>query len=489
MNGLIARDDGHPALISPGELTMSYGQLLRAIERLARQLARAGIEANDRVVLTMSNGPEFVAAFLAVLCRGATAAPLNPRYTEPEYQTYLSDIDPKALIYLGDKIDAAHGPSEELGLHELYLERGDGDALRLRGLAPAKGAGPYDGDHVALLLHTSGTTGKPKGVPLGRSNILASAETIAATYGLTGEDVSHCVMPLFHVHGLIASTLATLQSGGTVLVPPRFSASVFWPDSLHYGATWFSAVPTIHQILLSRTDEAEGKHQLRFARSCSAALPSSLQQEVEERLRVPLLQAYGMSEAAHQIASNPLPPGERRGGSVGLETGAEIAVVDDDWRQLEPESQGEVVIRGPSVIKGYRDNPQANAEAFRDGWFRTGDSGRLSADGYLTLEGRIKELINRGGEKISPHEVEEALLAHPAVSESVVYGVSDDTYGERVAAAIVAVDEADLDDLEDHCTARLADFKVPTEIRVVSEIPKGPTGKIQRRLMPELLGG
>ena len=487
MDGLISRSDEYPALVAPGRPSLSYADLGSVIGAVARQLRVAGIEPEDRVALAMSNSPEFVAAFLAIIAVGATAAPLNPAYTEPEYRAYLADIDPKAILYLRDEgPPSAQAPSEELGIRQLHLD-GAGRGLKIRELPRGTDSPAHSDDHIALLLHTSGTTGKPKGVPLRRSNILASAKAIAATYELTPDDVSYCVMPLFHVHGLLASTLAVLKSGGTVVVPPRFSASAFWSDALHFGATWFSAVPTIHQVLATRADEIPKEHRLRFARSCSAALPSTLQAEIEHLLGVPLLQAYGMSEAAHQIASNPLPPEERRAGTVGTATGVEIGVVDGDWKQLGPEEQGEVVIRGPSLIEGYRDNPDATAAAFREGWFRTGDSGWLSADGYLTLEGRIKELINRGGEKISPHEVEDALLAHPAVLETVVYGLADDKYGERVAAAVVTSDRADVGELQVHCAARLADFKVPAEIRVVNEIPKGPTGKIQRRMMPELL--
>lgn len=232
---------------------------------------------------------------------------------------------------------------------------------------------------MALVLHTSGTTSRPKVVPLRQANLAASIAAIIASYDLGAGDVSHCVMPLFHVHGLVASTLATLASGGTVLVPPRFSAGAFWADTVTHGATWFSAVPTIHQVLgLRAAGEPIPAHDLRFARSCSAALAPSLQHRVEALLQVPLLQAYGMTEAAHQMATNPLPPGERRVGTAGRSTGVEIALLDESWSVLSDGSVGEVAIRGISVVDGYRDNPEANRASFRDGWFRIGDLGRLS---------------------------------------------------------------------------------------------------------------
>jgi acyl-CoA synthetase (AMP-forming)/AMP-acid ligase II len=297
-------------------------------------------------------------------------------------------------------------------------------------------------------------------------------------------------MPLFHVHGLVASTLATLASGGCVIAPRRFSASSFWGDCKTYGATWYSAVPTIHRILLSRAEDGSAdhaEHGLRFARSCSSALPGPLMAAFEQRFGLPLVEAYGMTEAAHQMASNPLPPGDRRAGSVGRPTGTEVAILDDDWQPLPVGAVGEVCVRGPGVVDSYRANPEATAASFRGGWFRTGDSGSLSPDGYLSLAGRIKELINRGGEKISPHEVEDALLGHPGVVEAVAFAVPDDKYGETVGAVVVTRSEVGGDELRAHCGERLAAFKVPVRVHVLDAIPKGPTGKVQRRLLAEQL--
>jgi acyl-CoA synthetase (AMP-forming)/AMP-acid ligase II len=288
----------------------------------------------------------------------------------------------------------------------------------------------------------------------------------------------------------VASTLATLAAGGCVIAPRRFSASAFWHECATYGVTWYSAVPTIHRILLSRAEDGardHDGHRLRFARSCSSALAAPLMAAFEQRFELPLVEAYGMTEAAHQMASNPLPPGERRAGSVGLPTGTEIAILDEDWRAVPTGAVGEVCVRGPGVVDGYRSNPEATAASFRDGWFRTGDSGELSADGYLGLAGRIKELINRGGEKISPHEVEDALLAHPDVVEAVAFALPDAKYGETVGAAVVTRTTLAEDVLRAHCGERLAAFKVPARVKVVDAIPKGPTGKVQRRLLAEQL--
>ncbi len=483
---LIGRTDDHVALAAPSGDSVSFGDLHETVDRLARELAGAGVQPGDAVALSLPNGPEIVLAFLAIVALGAAAAPLNPAYTADEFRSYLDDLRPAAMLFAGETAAAARGVCTALGIAALDLSPGPARSLSL-GVAPGAGLAPSP-DAVALLLHTSGTTSKPKVVPLRQRNLAHSVRTIASCYELSETDVSLCVMPLFHVHGLVASTLAQLHAGGTVVTPRRFSASAFWPDAARHDATWYSAVPTIHHVLLTAAGrEPIPDHRLRFARSCSAALPPTLQAAVEDRFGIPVLQAYGMTEASHQMTSNPLPPGERRAGSVGPPTGVEVAVVDDEWRHLPPGETGEVVVRGASVIDGYRDNPAANEASFRDAWFRTGDSGTLSSDGYLTLEGRIKELINRGGEKISPHEVEQALLTHPAVAEAVAYAIPDEKYGEQVAAAVVASADTTPDALRDHCAAQLAAFKVPVSVALVERIPVGPTGKVQRRLLAELL--
>ncbi len=483
----ITRADAHPALVRPGAESLSYAELHDAVDALACQLAAVGIGAGDTVALSLGNGPPFVVAFLGIIAAGAAAAPLNPAYTEQELRGYLDDLQPQAIV-----LDSTAGENPVAAARQLELPvHMLGPDAKLEGVTPAHGHATGTPDSIALLLHTSGTTSRPKLVPLRQRNLVRSARTIVATYGLGEADVSHCVMPLFHVHGLVASTLATLASGGTVAIPGRFNAGAFWEDGASVGATWYSAVPTIHQKLLARAHEPDRgapKHRLRFARSCSSALPEPLWSQFEERFQTPLVEAYGMTEATHQMASNPLPPGERRPRTVGLATGVELAILDDAWRPVVAGGSGEVSVRGLSIVDSYRDRPDANAEAFRDGWFRTGDRGRLSDDGYLTLDGRLKELINRAGEKISPHEVEEALLSHPAVAEAVAFAAPDAKYGEKVGAAVVVrATDADVRALTAHCADRLAAFKVPAFIAIVDEIPKGPTGKIQRRAMAELL--
>jgi acyl-CoA synthetase (AMP-forming)/AMP-acid ligase II len=491
---ILALLERHPSsssvLVEPasGDI-LTYDDLREVVERVARQLVEAGVEPGDAVAFSLGNGPEPIVLLLAASVAGAAAAPLNPAYTEDEFISYLADIRPRVMVTRGEEAPGARTGASALGIvaHELTgvhvvelaLER-----LQLSGALP-----PRDPEAIALLLHTSGTTSQPKLVPIRQRNLAASARNIAAAYCLTADDVSHCVMPLFHVHGLIGSTLAAISAGAGVIVPRRFSAGSFWKESRDYGATFFSAVPTIHQILLAQAQNRDiPAHSLRFARSSSSALPGAVMREFEERVGVPLVEAFSMTEASHQMTTNPLPPGTRRPSTVGLPAGTEIAIVGDDWQPVPPGQHGEVTVRGAGVVDGYRDNPEANAASFRASWFRTGDQGYLSKDGHLSLVGRIRELINRGGEKISPLEVENTLLSHASVAEATVFAMHDAKYGEAVAAVVVTSDHVTVDALVRHCAQRLAAFKIPATIVVADAIPKGPTGKVQRRLLPSQLG-
>jgi len=483
---LVTRSDDHPALVAPGSgASLSYAALQRALDQATGRLAALGVRDGHRVALVAANGPALVVAFLAIAARGAAAAPLNPALGVAEQAAELQDLQVSLLLHDGGATPAAAAAQAGVPASTIAMEDA---ALQIDGRAgdPLGDAG--DPDAFGLLLHTSGTTSKPKTVPVRQRNLIASTSGVARTYGLDGEDVTMCVMPLFHVHGLVAAVLGTLSTGGTVVLP-RFRPTAFWADVAEHEATWYTAVPTIHARLLSQAAglDAPPEHRLRFVRSCSAPLPATLWQRYEETVGVPLVEAYGMTEAAHQMASNPLPPGERRPGTVGRATGIEIAALDDRWQPVPAGDEGEVAVRGPSVVDHYLDNPAATAASFAGGWFRTGDVGKLSADGYLTLVGRIKELINRAGEKISPYEVEDVLLTHPAVAEAAAYPVPDEKYGEQVGVVVVLSGEATPKELAAHCADRLAAFKRPARVTILPEIPKGPTGKIQRRTLVTLV--
>ena len=483
------------ALVSPRIETpengpaLSYAALREQVAALAATLQGWGVGRGGRVAFALPNGIEVIALFLATTAAAATAAPLNPAYTRDEFRFYLSDIGARAVIVPAGGGEAAREtvPADAMLIEATLTPDGKVGLERLSGHPGPAAHDRAAADDTALFLHTSGTTSRPKGVPLSHRNLIVSTANIVETYALAADDVALCVMPLFHIHGLVASTLSTCASGGTVVVPPRFSAGAFWPHVAAYEPTWYSAVPTIHQVLLARADadHAPRNSSLRFIRSSSSALAPATMQGLEGRFGCPVIEAYGMTEAAHQMASNPLPPGERRPGSVGRGTGVCIGIMDEAGTLLGSGVQGEVVIQGDNVTRGYHNNPEANAAAFTNGWFRTGDQGVLDREGYLTLVGRLKELINRGGEKISPREVDEALLSHPAVAEAVSFGVPDEKYGEEVAAAVVLKTETSPAALTAHCEGRLASFKVPKTIYVTREIPRTATGKIQRRRVAE----
>jgi acyl-CoA synthetase (AMP-forming)/AMP-acid ligase II len=485
-------DADRAAVIRPEDgFATSFRSLAEQVESLAAVLAASGLEAGARVALVLGNGLEYLASFLAVARARLVAAPLNPAYKTEELRFYLEDAGARALV-------APPGPhparevARELGLPVWTATLDGRGRVRLEGeglTSPSREAAPPLPGDVALFLHTSGTTSRPKGVPLTHANLMTSIGNIAAHYRLTPADVGLVVMPLFHVHGLIGATLSPLSAGGTVVVPPRFSAQSFWPAVRAHGVTWYSAVPTIHQVLVGRADADGAPRQsgFRFIRSCSAALAPATLAALEDRFGAPVLEAYAMTEASHQMTSNPLPPAVHKPGSVGRGANVDVAIVDEAGDLLPAGAAGEVVVRGANVMHGYHNNPEANARAFTRGWFRTGDRGVLDADGYLTLVGRIKELINRGGEKISPLEVDAALLCHPAVAEAASFAAPDAKYGEEVHAAVVLKAEATAEELTAHCRARLADFKVPRVFHLVRELPKGPTGKVQRRFLAAAL--
>jgi oxalate---CoA ligase len=488
---LAAGDPARPALIVPDTAeVLTYAQLAGQVDTLAQRLAALGVRRDDRVALSLPNGPDVVLLLLAITALGAAAAPLNPAYTDPEYQFYLADIAPRLLLIPDSGAAAATSAAAATGTTVAGVLATAGGPPEVAGaaVAAARQAQSDQGgpDDVALVLHTSGTTSRPKQVPLRQRNLMASARTIGAHYRLGPADVSFCVMPLFHIHGLVASTFAALAAGGAVITPRRLTPHRFWPQAREHGATWLSAGPTLHQMILDRTDGGGPLQTLRFVRSCSSALSPALLERAEREYGSPMLEAYGMTEASHQMSSNPLPPGVRLPGSVGLPTGTQMRIVSQAGVFLPDGTAGEVVIRGPGVMTGYVANPTATAEAFLGDWFRTGDRG-VFRDGYLFLEGRLKEMIIRGGENIAPAEIEQVLLSHPAVRDAVCFGVPDDKYGELVGAAVTLGGEAETADLIGHCRERLAAFKVPARIDVLPEIPRTATGKIQRRRVAEVV--
>lgn len=487
------------ALVAPGRRALTYGALRDGVAANARRLADRGLRPGDPVALVGPDGPELAAAFLAVAAT-ATCAPLDPTLRATELDFELRDLGVRCLVVTGPPgaTAAAQAVAARRGV-PVVSARAAADApagaITFDGpeLAPA-GAAPAYGPDVALVLHTSGTTDRPKTVPLTHRNLAASAGDVARTLVLSPDDRSLAVMPMFHVHGLVVALLASLTAGGSVVCTPGFFAPDLSSWMAECSPTWYSAVPTMHQALLER-DDAFGSARLRFVRSASAALAPPTMDALERAWRAPVLEAYGLSEAPNHTC-NPLPPGERKPGSVGVAQGNAVTIVGDDGSVAAVGAVGEVVVRGANVFGGYAHADEANGEAFVDlgdggaRWFRTGDLGHLDTDGYLYLTGRLKEQINRAGQTVSPREVDEALLGHPAVAQAAAFAVPDPHLGEQVAAAVVPVEGAapSEGELRQFASLRLAPYKVPARVYVVDGLPKGKTGKVARRELAERLG-
>jgi acyl-CoA synthetase (AMP-forming)/AMP-acid ligase II len=499
LTGLLAQGAASgTALEALGRDPLSYAALREQVAHAVEQLNHLGLGRGDRIAMVLHNGPDMAGAFLAV-ASAATACPLNPAYRAEEFEFFLSDLKAAALLVEAGDHSVAVEVARKLGVRVLTLSRrraaGAFELAEEGGSAhaPAALGGPAEAGDVALVLHTSGTTSRPKSVPLTQANLCASACNVRDTLQLGPADRGLNIMPLFHIHGLVAGLLSPLAGGGQVFCSPGFNALKFFGWMQEARPTWYTAVATMHQAIVARAghhQELIAAHPLRFLRSSSAAIPPQVIAALEEAFGAPLIESYGMTEAAHQMASNPLPPGQRKPGTVGLAAGPEVAIMDEAGQLLPPGSTGEIVIRGPNVTAGYENNPAANAQAFTHGWFRTGDQGVMDEQGYLSITGRLKEIINRGGEKISPREVDEVLLDHPAVARAVTFALPHPKLGEEVAAAVVLHEgrTAGERELRDFVGLHLADFKVPRRIVLVDDLPKGATGKVQRIGLAQKLG-
>jgi len=513
---LLGRGAGHArAIAAPGRAPLTYDALRTLVDTNVAWLNAHDIGRNDPVAMVLSNGPHAATAFLSVAA-GATAAPLNAHYRAEEFHFYLIDLKAKALLVEAGMASASRDVAAKLGVKVFELRvdpAAPGGMFTLAGSDPGdNGVGSHssrtvtgeskndsrphclaDPDDVALLLHTSGTTSRPKLVPLTQRNITASAQNIRNTLELTADDVCLNIMPLFHIHGLIGGVLSSLSAGAQVCCTPGSNPVKFfaWMDEVQ--PTWYTAAPSLHRAIVARAGrhaESVARSRLRLIRSSSAALRPELMGALERTFGVPVLQSYGMTEASHQVASNPLPPAARKPGSVGRPSGPEVAIMDEAGTILPQGEMGEVVIRGANVTTRYEANPDANAASFVNGWFRTGDQGRFDDDGYLWLTGRFRELINRGGEKVSPLEIEAVMMEHPAIQQVVVFAMPDEAHGEEIAAAVVLLEHTSLTEreLRHFVASHLADFKVPRKILFVEQIPRGATGKLQRIGMAERLG-
>lgn len=495
------------------------GEFLSDIGDVHALLRKMRVKVGDRVLLAESNTYAFAATYIAILLYGATVIPVNPAMPMPEL----------------DKVAArsnAVGAFVHFGILRYFLERQSETTDSVRFVATLAGVGSMscvgrlyylenahwqqqdlaelDADRAiarrevltdrtrlaedtpAIMLFTSGTTGTPKGVELTHRHVMATVRNIISAHELGPDDISYCFLPMFHINAQVIAFLSTFASGGRIVLETKFSASRFWQTVDRHGVTWVSAVPAVIAILIKSPGELPDGHRLRFMRSASAPLPELHARRFEARFGIPVIESYGMTEAASQICANPLPPRARKFGSVGVPQGVLLRVVGERGEALPVNAQGEIAICGESVIDRYAYGDDRNS-SFIDGWFRTGDIGYVDGDGYVFLTGRSKEMINRAGQKISPREVEEVIDQHPDVRGVAVIGVPDDVYGERVVAYVVAdcetfAERSLSEQLKDLCRGSISDYKCPSEIFMVSELPVGPTGKIQRlRLKQQVL--
>jgi amino acid adenylation domain-containing protein len=484
------------AILAPGRTPLTYGCLHRHIEDVVQTLHAMGLGRNDRVALMLPNGPEMAVAFLAVAA-GATCVPLNPAFSNSEFDFYPADLRPKALIVQAGMDSPARAVAQARSLPIIELSPVLGAEAGLftltgevhRRAVPCEFAQP---DDVGLVLHTTGTTSQPKIVPLTHTNICVQAYNNRVALGLVASDRCLNMLPLFHTYGLIGTILASLAAGASIICTPGFDVPTFFACLAAFRPTCYPAAPTIHQAILAHAPlhhEIIARCPLRFIRSGSAALPLQVRAELEGVFNVPVIETYGMTETS-MITCNPPPQRQRKAGSVGMAAGPEVAIVGEGGALLPAGETGEIVVRGAAIMQGYDNNPTANGLAFRHGWFRTGDQGYLDAEGYLFITGRVKEIINRGGEIIAPQEVDDVLMEHPAVAQAVTFAVPHARLGEGIAAAVVlhpntVVAESDI---RQFAATRLAAFKVPQQVLIVDEIPKGPTGKLQRLNLAEKLG-
>jgi oxalate---CoA ligase len=490
-----------PAISAPGRPALTFGALRALIGDTLTQLNALGIGRNDRVAIVLANGPEMATCFMAC-ASGVTSAPLNPAYRADEFEFYLTDLKARALIVEQGSTSPAVEVAGKLGVRVIDLIASPDQpaghfVLQARGgattSAPTVAGGFAQPGDVSMVLHTSGTTSRPKIVPLSQANLVASATNIRNSLQFTAQDCGLNVMPLFHIHGLIAGVLAPLAAGSQVFCTPGFNALKFFSWMDEAKPSWYTAVPTMHQAIVSRARgnaDIIARNPLRFLRSSSSSMPPQVIKELEDIFHAPLIEAYGMTEATHQMACNPLPPAVRKPGKVGIAAGPEVAIMGQDGALLPRGDTGEIVIRGANVTAGYENNPRANEEGFLNGWFRTGDQGVMDEDGYISITGRLKEIINRGGEKVSPREVDEILMDHAAVAQVVCFGMPHPKLGEEVAAVVVLREghTATERELQAHVSSRAADYKVPKKILFMDEIPKGATGKLQRIGLAAKLG-
>jgi long-chain acyl-CoA synthetase len=488
-----ARPDATYFIASETGRTLTYGELAQSCGGVVAYLASRGHEPGAHVSLVMPNGIATLRILLGAMAGGYVVNPVN-LLSGPEQMRYVLDHSDCALVFVSpDRADAVRdvlkGIERSVEMVEVDPDS-DGPLEESSSRAPQHGDGPGS-NSLALLMYTSGTTGTPKGVMLTHGNVTANAHIISAEHRLGPEDRVTAILPLYHINGFAVTMLAPLAHGGSLVMPPKFSASRFWDLATRFECTWINVVPTIASYLLEgEAPERESVARIRFCRSASAPLPPEHLLAFERKFGIGVIETMGLTETVAPAFSNPYEPERRKVGSVGKPSGCEARVVDDKGDDLPDGTAGEVVIRGPMVTPGYYKNPKATESSFfPGGWLRTGDVGLRDADGYFFITGRIKELIIKGGENIAPREIDEVLLRHPAVLDAAAVGVPDKHYGQEVAACVIRREghECSEEELREFCAGHLGRFKAPKSIHFVDELPRGPSGKVQRLKLVDLL--
>ena len=476
-------------IIADDKTIVNNQTLKELVKKNSIVLSQFKIKKNDNVVIILNNSVDFVVSFLSTI-NICVSAPLNPSYTEAEFDFYYGDLKPKIVICNFDENHPAIKCAKKfkikvIGINNYILQSNHKKTIN-------KFISSSFNDN-ALILHTSGTTSKPKMVPLSHKNIINSAKNIYETLKLSKNDKNIILMPSFHIHGIVASILAPLFAGGKIVVLPKFNALSFFKSLDRHSPTWLTGVPTMLQSILDRASKNSdiiSASKLKFIRSSSSSLPVATLIELEKTFKVPIIESYGMTEASHQMTSNLLPPSERKVGSVGIPKGIKLKIVDSSYRKLEKKQIGEILIKGKSIFKKYIASKTINSNSFVKGWFRTGDLGYFDEDGYLYISGRIKEIINRGGEKISPKEVDEVFMSHKKINKAVSFAIKHPKLGEDIGLAVVLNSkmECTSNELKNFAKNKLAQYKIPKTILFLKEIPLGATGKIQRIGLAKKLG-
>lgn len=472
-----------------GDEPLSWSELRDGARDIAARLTGLGVAKGDSVAHMIPNSRDGVLCLFGALYGGFRVTMINliagaeaMGYALQHSAARYALVGPDQRVLFDEASAALPNEATPIAVSNGVEWPSGADTAALHDLT---------GSDDALLMYTSGTTGRPKGVVHTHSSILAGGWTTAVAHELTEADRAQCVLPMCHINGLCVTIMAPFVSGGSAAVCHRFSASMFWDTCAKHEVTWFSVVPTIISHLLhgERDPDEDTKRRVRFGRSASSALAPDVQTSFEERFGMPIVETMGLTETAAQILSNPLPPGTRKIGSPGMAYGNEVLIMDSDLNTLPADTEGEIVVRGPNVMKCYLDNPEATAESLTEqGWLRTGDLGKIDSDGYVFVTGRLKELIIKGGENIAPREVDEALYSHPDVVEAAAFPRPCKTYGERVEAAVRLSDASSLteEDLIAICHERLGKFKSPDTVYILDDLPKGPSGKILRREVAEM---